>query len=181
MSFKGSRQILLSVLVLVALVAGFGIGVAFHARTVSAQPQAPVVSSHHAQDIVDKYLGILNNGMKSGSCDFSALSTVYTSDATVTATGGPFSPGGPFGSGGTFNEQQFHGITEVTGFYVTLCHVVSHQGVAQWTQDAGYLLSPNVLNSYEHVSFSGQTAGRCMHVFTISGDKIASLNWSIYA
>ena len=118
MSFKGSRQILLSVLVLVALVAGFGIGVAFHARTVSAQPQAPVVSSHHAQDIVDKYLGILNNGMKSGSCDFSALSTVYTSDATVTATGGPFSPGGPFGSGGTFRTRAW-GPMEASSCWAT--------------------------------------------------------------
>ena len=180
MSFKGSRQILLSVLVLVALVAGFGIGVAFHARTAAAQPQAQV-SPHHAQDVVNKYLGILNDGMKGGSCDFSALSTIYAPDATVIATGGPFSPGGPFGTGGSFGEQQFHGIGDVTAFYVKLCHIVSHNGVAQWTQDAGFLLSPNVLNSYEHVSFSGQTAGRCMHVFTISGDHISSLNWSIYA
>jgi hypothetical protein len=180
MFFKGSRQILLSVLILVALVAGFGIGVAFHARTVAAQPQTQA-SPHHAQDVVDKYLGILNAGMKSGSCDFSTLSTIYTPDATVIATGGPFSPGGPFGAGGALGEQQFHGITAVIGFYTKLCHVVSHNGVAQWTQDAGFLLSPNVLNSYEHVSFSGQTAGRCMHVFTISGDRISSLNWSIYA
>lgn len=180
MSFKGSRQIMLIVLVLVALVAGFGLGVAFHARTAAAQPQAQV-SPHHAQDVVDKYLSILNSGMKSGSCDFSALSTVYTPDATVIATGGPFSPGGPFGSGGAFGEQQFHGITAVTGFYTKLCHIVSKNGVAQRTQDAGILLLPNVLNSYEHVSFSDQLAGRCMHVFTISGDRISSLDWSVYA
>ena len=180
MSFKGSRQLLLSILVLVALVAGFGIGVAFHARTASAQPQA-LVSPHHAQDVVNKYLDILNSGMKSGSCDFSTLSTIYTPDATVIATGGPFSPGGPFGPGGSFGEQQFHGIAAVTGFYTKLCHIVSKNGVAQWTQDAGILLSPNVLNSYEHVSFSDQLAGRCMHVFTVSGDRISSLNWSIYA
>lgn len=180
MSFKGSRRIMLIVLVLVALVAGFGLGVAFHARTAAAQPQAQV-SPHHAQDVVDKYLSILDNGMKSGSCDFSALSTIYTPDATVIATGGPFSPGGPFGSGGAFGEQQFHGITAVTSFYTKLCHIASKNGVAQWTQDSGFLLSPNVLNSYEHVSFSDQLAGRCMHVFTISGDRISSLDWSVYA
>ena len=175
-----TRRSLFVVLVVVALVAGIFVGMAYQARTVSAQPVAQV-SPHHAQTIVDKYLGILNAGMKSGTCDFSALISVYTPDATVTLTGGPFTPGGPFGPGGSFGEQQYHGIAAVTGFYVKLCHVVSQNGVAQWKQDAGYLLSPNVLNSYEEVDFSGQTGGRCMHVFTISGDHIASLDWSIYA
>jgi hypothetical protein len=180
MSSRISRRGLFTVLVVVALIAGVVIGVAYQARTVAAQPQAQA-SPHHAQDIVDKYLDILNAGMKSGSCDFSALSSVYTPDATVTLTGGPFAPGGPFGPGGSFGEQQFHGIAAVTGLYVKLCHVVSQKGVAQWTQDAGFLLSPNVLNSYEHISVSGQLTGRCLHVFTISGNHIASLDWSVYA
>lgn len=178
MTVKAFRRSLFAVLVVVALAAGVFIGMAYQARTVSAQPQ---VSPHHAQTIVDRYLNILNTGMKSGTCDFSALSTVYTPDATVTLTGGPFAPGGPFGPGGSFGEQQFHGIAAVTGFYVKLCHIVSQKGVAQWTQDAGFLLSPNVLNSYEHISVSGQLTGRCMHVFTISGNHIASLDWSVYA
>lgn len=179
-SSKVLRRGLFAVLVVVALVAGVVIGMAYQARTVSAQPQAQV-SPHHAQTIVDKYLGILNAGMKSGTCDFSALSSVYTPNAAVRLTGGPFAPGGPFGPGGSFGEQQFHGMAAITSFYVKLCHVVSQKGVAQWKQDAGYLLSPNVLNSYEEVDFAGQVGGRCMHVFTISGDHIASLDWSVYA
>lgn len=178
MSSKVFRRSLFAVLVVVALAVGIFVGMAYQARTVSAQPQ---MDPRHAQTIVDKYLGILNAGMKSGTCDFSALASVYTRDATVRVTGGPFSPGGPFGPGGSFGEQQFHGIAAITGFYVKLCHVVSQKGVAQWNQDAGYLLSPNVLNSYEEVDFSEQVGGRCMHVFTISGDHIASLDWSVYA
>ncbi len=172
------RRSLLVVLVVVALAVGIVVGMVYQARTVSAEPQ---VSPHHAQTIVDKYLGILNAGMKSGTCDFGALSSVYTSNATVRLTGGPFAPGGPFGPGGSFGEQQFHSIAAITGFYVKLCPIVSQKGVAQWKQDAGYLLSPNVLNSYEEVDFAGQVGGRCMHVFTISGNHIASLDWSVYA
>lgn len=134
----------------------------------------------HARAIVNKYLGILNAGMASGTCDFSALTTVYGPDAIVRATSGPFSPGGPFGSGGSFGQQEFDGIGAIIGFYTKLCHIVSGEGLAQWTQDAAFLLSPNVLDSYEHVSFNGVLRGRCEHVFAISGDLIASLDWSVY-
>jgi hypothetical protein len=164
--------------VILVLVIGFLVGMATQAKLASAQAQTP---PPHAQTVVNSYLAILNAGMKSGTCDFSALATIYTPDARVTATGGPFSPGGPFGPGGSFGEQQAHGIAAIEGFYAKLCHIVSQRGVAQWTQDAGFLLSPTVLNSYEHVSISGQSVGRCMHVFTISGTRIASLDWSVYA
>ncbi len=167
--------------VILVLTIGFLVGMATQAKLASAQATQPQTPPPHAQTVVNHYLDILNVGMKSGTCDFSALATIYTPDARVTATGGPFAPGGPFGPGGSFGEQQAHGIAAIEGFYTKLCHVVSHLGVAQWTQDAGFLLSPTVLNSYEHVSFSGQPGGRCMHVFTISGNRIASLDWSVYA
>jgi hypothetical protein len=176
------RRGLLILVVVIALAVGVVAGMTYQTRAAAASSSATAqVDPHHAQTVVDKFLGILNAGMSSGSCDFSALSSVYAPDATVIATGGPFAPGGPFGPGGAFGEQQFHGIAAITGFYTKLCHIVSQRGVAKWTQDAGYLLSPNVLNSYEDVSFSGTIGGRCMHAFTISGDRIASLNWSIYA
>lgn len=170
---------LISLVAVIALVAGIAVGSAH----VSASSQSHDPDAHHAQQIVDTYLNILDTGMSTSQCDFSQMSTIYTADAKVTATGGPFAPGGPFGPGGAFGEQQFQGIQAVTGFYTKLCHILyTKLGTGpSWTQDAGFLLSPNVLNSYEHVSASGQLIGRCMHVFTISGDHIASLDWSVYA
>jgi hypothetical protein len=151
------------------------------AGTAAGQSQA--ADPQHAQRIVDQYLGILNSGM-TGGCDFSALSSVYAPDATLTLTGGPFAPGGPpiFGSHGSLDELRYQGLTAITGFYTTFCHFLSGgPGVGQWTQDAGFLLSPNVLNSYEHVTLAkSPKVGRCMHVFTISGDRIASLDWAVY-
>jgi hypothetical protein len=178
---KRTRKPLLLSVALASLMAALlaAAVVATHIGHVAAQ--AADTGPTHAQTIVDEYLGLLNAGMASGTCDFSALSTVYASDATVRATGGPFAPGGPFGPGGAFGQQEFDGISAITGFYTKLCHIVSHVGVAQWTQDAGFLLSPNVLDSYEHVSFNGVLSGRCEHVFTISGDRITSLDWSVYA
>ncbi len=177
MNLGRSFKVVLLSLVAALLVA---MGVAAGVGAVSAQSKD--TGPYHAQNIVDTYLGILNSGMASGSCDFSALSEVYASDARLTLTGGPFSPGGPaaFEPSGAFGEQQYQGIDAITGFYTRFCGFVSHMGVAQWTQDGAQLLAPNVLNSYEHASFSGHPAGRCMHVFAISGDKIASLDWTIY-
>ena len=168
---------LVGLAVIIALLAGVTIG----SMRVSAQSQQP--DSHHAQQIVDTYLHILDTGMSTAQCDFSQMSTIYAPDARITATGGPFAPNGPFGSGGAFGEQQFQGIQAITGFYTKLCHILYGKlgGAPSWTQDAGFLLSPNVLNSYEHVSVSNQLVGRCMHVFTISGDRLASLDWSVYA
>lgn len=150
------------------------------AGTASAQAQGN--GPQHAQEVVDRYLEILNQGMASGRCDFSALSTVYKSDARLTLTGGPFAPGDPaaFQSSGAFAEQQYEGIDAIIGFYTRFCGFTSHIGVAQWTQDGAFLLAPNALNSYEHVSFNGHLTGRCMHVFSIQSDKIASLDWTVY-
>lgn len=138
---------------------------------------------NHAQHIVTKYLGILDSGMSTSQCDFSQMSAIYAPDATVTVSGGPFSPGGPFGAGNAFGAQQFHGIQAIIGFYTKTCHVLysKNAGAPSWTQDAGFLLSPNVLNSYEHVTLGGHFTGRCMHVFTVSGDRITRLDWSVYA
>jgi hypothetical protein len=180
MSKQTRKPLLLSValgsLVTISLVA---VLVVTHVGRATAQ--AADTGPSHAQTIVNEYLSILNTGMASGTCDFSALSTVYAPDAVVRATGGPFSPGGPFGPGGAYGQQEFDGLEAITGFYTKLCHIVSGRGVAQWTQDVGFLLSPNVLDSYEHVSFDGVLGGRCEHVFTISGDHLASLDWSVYA
>jgi hypothetical protein len=171
--------------VLLSVIAALLIGVGVVAGVGAASAQSKDTGPYHAQDIVNTYLGILDAGMASGSCDFSALSTVYAPDARLTLTGGVFAPGAPaaFLPGGSFDEQQYRGIDAIIGFYTHFCGFFAHTplGVAHWTQDAAYLLSPNVLNSYERVTFSASPkVGRCMHVFTISSDKIASLDWSVY-
>lgn len=175
------RNVFIAGLVSLVVIAAFVVGFAASSGGAFAQSQQP--DTHHAQKVVDRYLSILDAGMSTPQCDFSSMSTIYTPDARITLTGGPFAPGGPFGPGGSFGEQQLDGIQAITGFYVKVCHILygKNAGAPSWTQDAGFLLAPNALNSYEHVSLGGNLAGRCMHVFTISGDRIASLDWSVYA
>lgn len=152
------------------------------ARPISAS-QAQSAAGDHTQQVVNAYLAAVNQGMSSSACDFSGLTSVASSDMRVTVTGGPFAAGGPFGSGGSFGEHEYDGIQAVTGFYTKFCHFLYRvqTGTPSWTQDAGYTLAPTVLDSYEHVSFSGHLAGRCMHVFVVEGNVVQSLDWSVYA
>lgn len=170
---------------LLGLMAALLIAVGTVAGIRAASAQSTDTGPYHAQSIVNHYLGILDSGMAGGSCDFSALSTVYAPDATLRLTGGIFAPGGPadFVPSGAYAQQKYDGIDAIIGFYAHFCTFLSHTplGVAQWAQDAGILLAPNVLLSYEHVTFSHSSqTGRCAHAFTIQGDKIASLDWSVY-
>lgn len=162
------------------LVGGVFIGNAYAAG--KGAPQAAAATPPETQAVVNQYLGILDSGMASSDCDFSGLSAVYAPDARVTASGGPFAPGGPFGAGNAYGAQEFDGIQAITGFYTKLCMVLHHAGLAapSWSQDAGFLLNPTVLNSYEHVSNGGHTIGRCMHAFTVRGNHIVSLDWAVY-
>jgi hypothetical protein len=181
---KISRRALYTVL---AIVLAFVIAaVSFFTGSVSASAKAAANGDpgpKHAQEVVSHYLSVLDADMANPSCNMSNLSTVYTSDASLRLTGGPFAPGGPFGPGNSYGAQSFQGVPAITGTYTKLCHAIWSQqaGAPSWTQDAGVLLSPQVLNSYEHISVGGHLTGRCMHIFTISGDRISSLDWSVYA
>ena len=177
------RKTLLGGLVGALIVAVAIIAIASGALNASAKSQGDGPSAPHTKKIVATYLSILNEGMASPSCDFSKMSTVYAADATVTLSGGPFSPGGPFGPGNAFGAQQYHGISAIIGFYAKTCHILygKNAGAPSWTQDEGYVLAPTVLNSYEHIALGDHLTGRCMHVFTVSGDRITSLDWSVYA
>ncbi len=173
------RALLMAVLVFRVAVAAFIGGMA----TAAAKSQAQAApTAGHAQQVVNRYLTILNTGMSTPACDFSARATVYAPNARVNASAGPFAPGGPFGPGNAYGVQEFDGIQAITGFYTKLCHVLYAKGAVTpaWTQDQGFALSPTVLNSYEHVSFGGHLVGRCMHVFAVSGEQITSLDWVVY-
>jgi hypothetical protein len=165
---------------LVAILAVVG-DVFLNSPGAAAQSQPSEVS--HAQRVVNTYLETVNAGMATPQCEFAKLSTVLTPNADLILTGGPFAPGGPFGPGGSFGEQQVLGVSAIIGAYAKLCHILYSKGAGapSWTQDAGFLLAPNVLNSYEHVSLGGHFTGRCMHVFTVSDNRVSSLDWSVYA
>ena len=174
------RRILVPLALVVALAIGLVGGVVIGNPFTAGKSAA--AAPPETQAVVNQYLGILDSGMASSDCDFSRLSTVYASDARVTASGGPFAPGGPFGAGNGYGAQEFDGAQAITGFYTKLCMVLHHAGLAapSWTQDAGFLLNPTILNSYEHVSNAGHTIGRCMHAFTVRGNHIVSLDWAVY-
>ena len=170
----------LAVALAIGVVGGAFVGSAYVAG--KSAPQAAAATPPETQKIVNEYLTILDTGMASSACDFSRLSTVYAAGARVTASGGPFAPGGPFGPGNAYGAQEFDGIQAITGFYTKLCNVLHHVGLAapSWSQEAGFLLNPTVLNSYERVSNAGHTLGRCMHAFTVRGNHIVSLDWAVY-
>ncbi len=171
--------ILVALVAITAFVAGMATSSAQALAQASTHSQTP---APHTQQVVNTYLQILDMGMSTSQCDFSGMATIYAPNARVTASGGPFAPSGPFGAGNSFGVQEFQGIQAVTGFYTKLCHLLYNNGAVSpgWSQDAGFLLSPTVLNSFEHLSIGGHVAGRCMHVFTVSGDRITSLDWSVY-
>ncbi len=174
------RTALTGGLVVLVAIAAFIAGIATTSAQALAHSQTP--GPQHTQQIVSTYLSILNTGMSTSQCDFSKMATVYAPNARLSVSGGPFAPGGPFGQGNSYSVQEFNGIQAITGFYVQFCHVLyTKLGTGpNWTQSATFLLSPNVLNSYEAVNASGHVIGRCMHVFTVSGDRITSLDWAVY-
>lgn len=175
------RTVLTGGLVILVVIAAFVAGMFTNLARAAAQSQTSD-EPQHAQQIVSTYLNILNTGMSTPQCDFSKMATIYAPNARLTVSGGPFAPGGPFGSGNSYGVQEFQGIQAITGFYVKFCHVLYNKLSAgpQWTQTAAFLLAPNVLNSYEAVHVSGNLTGRCMHVFTVSGNRITSLDWAVY-
>lgn len=166
-------------LVVIALVVSVLLGI----RPTSAEGQSQASDQHHAERVVSTYLSALDNAMASPSCDMSSLASKFTPNATVTLTGGPFAPGGPFGAGNAFGAQQVHGTQAIIGMYTKICHILysKNAGAPSWTQDQGYQLAASVINSYERISLGGHLVGRCMHVFVVDGNRIASLDWSVYA
>jgi Na+-translocating ferredoxin:NAD+ oxidoreductase RnfD subunit len=117
-----------------------------------------------AQATVHAYFKILNAGMKSGN--FSALSTVYAPNATLTQSN-------PLGQ-----TKVSHGLTEITAFYEG---AYSKFAGYEWTQDAMRSLAKTVVLSYEHAGSPPLTvAGRCAHLFVVKHGMIQSLDWTTF-
>jgi hypothetical protein len=119
-----------------------------------------------AQRVVTKYFGILNAGLASADGDFSALATVYDSNAVLTQS----NPAGV--------TKVFQGLDAVMGFYVGLWHIFP--GI-QFTQDHVRNLAEDVVLSYEQAGKPTWTAqGRCAHVFKVRHHRIRTLDWVTY-
>jgi hypothetical protein len=131
--------------------------------SVYAEPGAsPTVRS--AQTTVHAYFKILNAGMKSGN--FSALSTVYARNATLTQSN-------PLGQ-----TKVSHGLAEITAFYQG---AYSKFAGYEWTQDGMRSLAKTVVLSYEHAGSPPLTvAGRCAHLFVVKNGLIRSLDWTTF-
>ncbi len=131
------------------------------ASTVTNTTQAAAPSS---TSVVMTYLRIFNAGMKSG--DFSALHSVYASDATLTQS----TPKGV--------TTVVHSLTAITNFYQGLRK--KFPGF-QWTVDAMRSLAPNVVLVYQHASGpSSKVPGRCIHVFVVEDGKITRYDWATF-
>jgi hypothetical protein len=133
------------------------------AQTQQTNTQAP---SHvkSASEVVEDYFHILNAGMKSGN--FSALSSVFASDATQTRS--------------TLDGKTavYHGLAAITGFYDTLPAKVPG---FQWTTDSLRSLSTTVMLAYEHAETESMTLpSRCAHVFVVENGKIVSYDWFVF-
>jgi hypothetical protein len=144
----------LGFVVLLGLLSGCGAQASAAAHTPADPPDTQVVTT---------YFQILNAGMLSG--DFTALSTVYAPDATLTQS----SPTG--------KQVVATGLSEITNWYTAFQQ--AHPGI-QFAQDRMRTLAPHVVLSYEHAPANWPIPGRCMHLFTLKGGLIESLDWATY-
>ena len=117
-----------------------------------------------ASEVVEHSFSIVNAGMKSG--DFSALKSVFASDATLTRS--------------TLDGKTtvYHGLDAIIGFYDTLPAKVPGY---QWTTDSLRTLSESVVLAYEHAGTPSMALpSRCAHVFVVEDGKIVSYDWVVF-
>lgn len=147
---------LLVVLLMSGLTACGGAAAAQPPQTTSPQPSALSVAT--------KYFQVFNAGMRSG--DFSALASVYASDATLTQ------------SSTKGVTTVVHGLANITHFYQGL---KTRLAGYQWTTESMRSVAPNVVLAYEHAGSPPlRIASRCIHMFVIQNGKITSYDWAGY-
>ena len=132
-----------------------------------AQTQTSTQAPSHllsASEVVEHYFSILNAGIKSGN--FSALNSVFASDATLTR------------SSLDGKTTIYHGLAAITGFYDTLPTKVPG---FQWTTDSLRSPSTTVVLAYEHAGTPSMALpSRCAHVFVVQNGKIVSYDWVVF-
>lgn len=151
----------LSIIVVVTLVLLSACSSAQAQTKTSTQSPSHLLS---ASEVVEGYFSILNAGMKSGN--FSALSSVFASDATLTRS--------------TLDGKTavYHGLAAITGFYNTLPAKVPG---FQWTTDSLRSSSTTVVLAYEHAGTPSMALpSRCAHVFVVQNGKIVSYDWVVF-
>ena len=151
----------LAIIVVIALVLLSACASAQAETQTSTQAPSHLLS---ASEVVEHYFSILNAGMKSGN--FSALNSVFASDATLTRS--------------TLDGKTtvYHGLAEITGFYDTLPTKVPG---FQWTTDSIGSPSTTVVLTYEHAGTPSMALpSRCAHVFVVQNGKIVSYDWVVF-
>lgn len=123
------------------------------------------------QAVVEKYFQIFNAGLLSG--DFSALATVYAPDATL------------FQSNSKNVATIINGASDIIAWYTKTFGLGTPGHGSQFVPDPRYpplrALAPHVIVTYEYALPPGfSQAGYCMHVFTLKGGWIESVNWATY-
>jgi hypothetical protein len=123
------------------------------------------------QAVVDTYFQIFNAGLLSG--DFSALATVYAPDATLVQTN----------SKNVVTIKQ--GVSDIVAWYTATFGRGTPAHGAQFVPDPRYpplsSLAPHVVLTHEYALPPGfSQAGYCMHVFTLKGGWIYTVNWVTY-
>lgn len=157
-----SRTAKLFVLLTVLVVLLLG-GLAACGGPANAQPST-TAAPPSATSVVTRYLQLFNAGMRSG--DFSALSSVYAPDATLTQS----TPKGV--------TTVVHGLAKIISFYQGFQKKLPGY---QWTVESMRILAPNVVLAYQHAGSPPlRVPGRCMHVFVIQNGKITSYDWATY-
>jgi len=155
---------LLTVFLLGGLAACGGAASAQPNITQSSTQQTTIAPDPGATTVVMTYLQLFNAGMKSR--DFSAMASVYATDATLTQS----NPKGV--------TTVLHGLTAIITFYQGLR--TKFPGY-QWTVESMRNLAPNVVLVYQHAGSPPlSVAGRCIYVFVVKGAKITSYEWATY-
>ena len=151
----------LAIIVVIALVLLSACASAQAATQTSTQAPSHVLS---ASEVVEHYFSVLNAGMKSGN--FSALNSVFASDATLTR------------SALDGKTTVYHGLAAITSFYDTLPTKVPG---FQWTTDSQHSPSPTVVLAYEHAGTPSMALpSRCAHVFVVEEGKIVNYDWVVF-
>lgn len=128
------------------------------------RPDCGLSGQPPALAVVDAYFGALNHGMQTGN--FSALASVYGTDATLTQN----DPEG--------RTSVIHGLTAITHVYQ---QARASFAASRWVRDGVRPLSGTIVLSYEHTTGRPLAVpARSSHLFVIRDGRIRTVDWTVY-